>query len=183
MFKKLFLVVALLAAVLVGGPALAGKLTGENLLTPLPSGFKLGFSQGGDFMEYVPEGETVRDWSQMLTVSVYRGKSLDPDEYSKNLAAGWSKACPGGEATKVTSGTENHYAFALWLYACPLNPETGKPETMTMKSIRGADSFYIVQYAHRKAADQTTVTPEAKYLRGVMVCDTRKSDRQCPSGM
>ena len=84
---------------------------------------------------------------------------------------------------KVTSGSENHYPFSLWLYACPLNPQSGKPETMTMKSIRGADGFYSVQYAHRKTADKSTVTPQATYLRTISVCDTRKADRQCPAGM
>lgn len=182
MFTKAFCLLVALTGLLAAGPALAGRLFGENLITPVPSGFKLGFAKE-DFMEYVPRGETVQDWSQMLTVILYRGKSLDPDAYSKTMAANWSKGCPGSEAVKVTSGNENHYAFALWLYACPLNPQSGKPETMTMKSIRGADSFYIVQYAHRKAADQSTVTPEAKYLRTVMVCDTRKSDRKCPAGM
>jgi hypothetical protein len=174
---------ALLAGFLVAGSVPADQLVGENLLTPLPDGFELAYSEGATFMEYVPKGETVQDWSRILTVSIAEGRIFDPDDYNETLAAGWKKACPGGEGTKVTSGSENHYPFSVWLYICPLNPQTQKPETMTMKSIRGDDSFYIVQYAHRKEADASVVAPEATYLKTVIVCDTRKADRACPAGM
>lgn len=168
------------------GPAFAAKLQNENLLTPVPSGFKVGYAADNGkttMMELIPKAESVEDWSRMVTSRTDRNLHVDPDVYAKTLGKGWKASCPGGEITKVRSGMERGYPFALWLYICPLNPQTGKPETMTLKAIRGKDAFYQVQYAFRRDADADVATTEGSYLSGVLVCDTRKPDQACPAGM
>lgn len=166
--------------------ARAAGLQDENLLATVPPGYKVGYTAHNErtqLTEFVPNGETVDDWSDMITIRIDHNLRADPDAYSKKLGTLWKKSCPGGESQKVTSGNENGYPFALWIYVCSLNPETGKPETMTMKTIAGDDSFYQAQVASRKAADADVVRTAAEYLRTVSVCDTRKTDRACPPGM
>lgn len=72
---------------------------------------------------------------------------------------------------------------AVWLYQCPLNPQTQKPEIMWLKAIQGADALYSVQYAYRRPAEPALIGPAMSYLKSVAVCDPRKPDHPCPPGM
>ena len=72
--------VLVLAAVLsfgAGSPASSQSLLqAENLLFAPPPGFKVGYESNHDnrlMTEYVPAGESVDDWTQMLTVQIFRG--------------------------------------------------------------------------------------------------------------
>ena len=178
----------LLASTLLAAasPALAA-LQDENLLMLLPTGFKAGFhaSKGPvDMVEYVPEAETVNAWSEMVTVQIFHElHNADPDKFASALADRWKSACKGGDATQTKTGTENGYPFALWVFTCPLDTMTNKPETMFLKAIGGEDSLYSVQYAYGREADTAMPGPTMKYLFGVRVCDTRRTDRPCPAGM
>jgi len=67
-------------------------LEAENLLTSMPSGFKVGYSAGNgkeDMVEYVPAAETVDDWTKMVTVQVFHNaRNVDPDAFAAKLADG-----------------------------------------------------------------------------------------------
>jgi len=181
---------AALAAVvglLVIAPAAMAALENENLLTPLPRGFKIGsHSQQGRMVmaEYVPTAETVDNWSRLITVQTFHGLSaVDPDGVPANMARGWEGACSSGTAIKVTAAVENGYRVSIWQFLCPINPATHRPENMWLKSISGHDSLYIVQYAYRRILTNDLIGPAMGYLRKIMVCDTRRPDRPCPKGM
>jgi hypothetical protein len=178
--------VAVIAAVLAGAPARA-ELLAENLLTNLPDGFKVGFQtrQGQmDMMEFVPAGETVEDWSAMVTVQVFHGQAnADGDAFARRLAELWEGGCKGSKAERLDGGQVNRYPFVLWHYACPRNPQTGKPESMWLKAISGTDALYLVQYAYRAVPSVELERPALAYLAKASVCDTRKEDRACPPGM
>jgi hypothetical protein len=172
---------------MLAGVAMAGGLRAENVLTPLPTGFKIG-SQGTQGpmtgAEYVPANETVDRWSTMITVQIFHNLPRhDPDGFASNLAVQWKGSCANSDAVKVTSGAENGYPFTVWMYNCPLNTQTGKPENMWMKVIGGADSLYAVQYADRQAMNKALIGPAMGYLRKVVACDTRRPDRPCPKRM
>jgi hypothetical protein len=177
---------SLIALSLTATAALAA-LENENLLTTIPSGFKLGFQTKTDreaIAEYVPSEESVENWSRMVTVQIfYSLKNADPNAFAGKLAKQWLTACAGGAAHKATSGVENGYKFALWIYNCPRNPQTGKPENMWLKATSGADSLYSVQYAYRLEMSDALIGPAMEYLRRVIACDTRRADRPCPAGM
>jgi hypothetical protein len=172
-------------ALLASSPTAA--LENENLLTTIPSGFKVGFqnkSASQAIAEYVPEQESVEDWSRMVTVQIfYSLKGADPEAFAGKLAKQWLAACSGGAARKATSNVENGYKFSLWIYNCPRNPQTGKSENMWMKAVSGADSLYSVQYAYRREMSDELIAPAMEYLRRVIVCDTRRAERPCPKGM
>jgi hypothetical protein len=185
---RTFLILAALTATLAPpNSSLGGTLNGENLLTSLPAGFKIGFQAVKGPMtiaEYVPTAETVQDWSQMVTVQVFHNApGADPDGLAGGVKGGWMGACPGSDVRKIKDGTENGYRFSLWLFMCAQNPGTGKPENMFAKIISGNDSLHSVQYAYRTAMTREMIPPTMKYLETVQVCDTRKSDHPCPAGM
>jgi hypothetical protein len=188
MLRKTMPILALaLLALAASAPSATAALKDENLLTTVPSGFKIGSQTRNDretMAEYVPGQESLEDWSRMITVQILRPlKKIEPDVFANSLAKGWMSACPGGGAQKVTAGKENNYSFSLWMYNCPLNPRTGKPENMWLKATSGVDALYSVQYAYRKAMSTDLIGPAMEYLRRVSVCDTRLADRRCPDGM
>jgi hypothetical protein len=167
-------------------PAAEAAFNGETLLMPLPPGFVLGTSgmeNGMAIQELVPKGETVDDWTRMVTVQVFHGLAVkDPDSFAEELGQRWGWSCPGGKSTKLQGGTENGYPTALWRFTCVLNPGSGKPETMWVKAIGGQDSFYSVQYAYRQKESDTLAPSALGYLGQVKVCDTRLPSRACPKG-
>jgi hypothetical protein len=189
MRKSLLAVVASLVMALVAFSApslsIARGLQDENLLAPIPSGFQIG-KQGEQgpmiIAEYVPQGETVSAWTRMITVQVFRNlKRSDPNAFADGIRRSWLAACPGSDVRKIKEGVENGYSFSFWLFACPLNPQTGKPENMFAKFVGGNDALYSIQYAYRVESTKDVIPPAVAYLRDIRVCDTRLPDRPCPS--
>ena len=162
----------------------AAPLQDENLFVTIPRGFQIGKHGDNGPMtgaEYIPQGETVSDWSRMVTVQVFHNmKSFDPDRFAEGVKQQWLAACAGSEVVKSKDGQENGYRFSLWVFACPLNPKTGKPENMFAKFISGNDSFYSIQYAYRSALTKDIIPPAMTYLGSVQACDSRLPDRPCP---
>lgn len=182
----------LAAALAVAGALLPiptwAQLEAENLLTGLPDGFKVGFrtEQNGMLMtELIPEAETVENWSAMITVQIFRGRqNIDGDAFAADLQRLWQEACAGAAAERLGAGDTNGYPFVLWTYGCPLNQQSGTPETMWLKAISGADAFYVVQYAHRgPPGDAASEEAALGYLEAASACDTRKPAHACPAGM
>ena len=186
MSKSLACAAAALAAALLSSPARA-QLKDENVLVLVPQGFKAGWQGGNGSMtttEFVPTAESVDDWSQMITQQIFHGRANDPpDGLPTAMGVGWKNGCPGGMSQKLSQADENGYPSAIWLFACPRNPQTGKPENAWIKVISGADSLYGVQYAVRREATDETTKAALAYLQRVTACDTRRADRPCPKGM
>lgn len=169
-------------AALTATAAQAG-LENENLLTGLPPGYKVGFQEKKNNMlltEMVPSNETVNDWTEMVTVQVFLGLKLAPEEFRARMEKLWGDSCAGSQFGTVGKGVENGYPALLWTQTCPLNKATGKPEITWFKAVRGNDSFYVVQKAFKFTPSAEQVTTWTQYLRGVAVCDTRLPDRTCP---
>ncbi|HEX3364402.1 hypothetical protein [Phenylobacterium sp.] len=183
MFKSLACAAAVLAASLLSSSARA-QLQDENVLVLIPHGFKAGWQGANGPMttvEYVPTEESVDDWSQMITQQIFHGRTNEPpDSLPTFMGTGWRAGCPGGAGRKLSQADENGYPSAIWVFTCPRNPQTGKPETAWIKVISGADSLYSVQYAVRREATDETTRAALTYLQRVTACDTRRADRPCP---
>jgi hypothetical protein len=173
-------------AIGVAIPALtvpAAAFDGENLLVGLPQGYKVGYSvrKGNMQMsEMVPEAQTVDNWSEMLTVQVFlndRGSS--PAAFFQTMQKGYRQACGEVAAIEVAKGEENGYPFSFFHLTCPLNPATGKPEITWFKTIRGKDSFYVVQKAWKERPSTEAIIEWSKFMRKVAVCDTRSKAHDC----
>jgi len=172
---------------LASGSAVADSLKDENLLVGMPDGFVVGDQDRDgqmDMAEWIPKGETLDEWSRMVTIQIAHALGgVEPEALPESIAEGWTSACPHSAVTKILSAEENGYPMTVWSFACPLNPATGKPENMWIKTISGRDALYSVQYAYRHVLDDTLEKPALSYLAAVKVCDTRRSDRACPKGM
>jgi hypothetical protein len=159
-------------------------LENENLLVTAPPGYKVGFDTKKPNMlmtEFVPDKETVEDWTEMVTVQVFFGLKATPRQFMDNMDKTWRAACPEApEAHTVADAAENGYPTLVWLLDCPKNPKSGKPEITWFKAVQGNDSFYLVQKAFRFTPDKEQITRWMGYLRKVSVCDSRIAERACP---
>jgi hypothetical protein len=181
-----------LAACLVAGspltvappPAAAQTLQDENLLTGLPSGFRVasrGRVESMSGSEYVPQGETVENWTRMITVQIFHNvHNVSPDTFADGMRTRWTGACMGASVEKLKGGLDHGYPYGLWRFLCPLNPQTGKPENTFMKFVQGKDAFYGVQYAFRSELTPDKTSTATAYLDQAMVCDTRDPTKPCP---
>jgi hypothetical protein len=181
-------IVALAAASclwLAGPAARAQPLEDENLLLAPPAGFEVGHHQdsrdGVTLIEWVPAGETVQNWSEMVTVLVFRKRpDLDPEGFLRRLQAKWLTDCKGAAPAPVMKGNVNGYVSATMLMRCPLFPSTGKPETTIFGAIKGKDALYMVQRAVRAAGSPAEVERLRAYMAEVSACDTRSREHPCP---
>ncbi len=178
----------MLGAMVAVTTALAARaeLQNENLLTPLPAGYKVDFQkrQGrAEITEMVPTGENVNNWTEMVTVQTFFGLNVTPEQFKTGMEKNWTSACPGATSRLIATSPERGYPASLWVLSCPRNPGTGQPEHTWIKAIKGADSFYMVQKAFKFAPSKEQETKWLAYLRDVWVCDTRVAARACPKGM
>ncbi len=183
-FKRFCAVIAVFGAVVFAPNAHA--LEGEVLLTGLPEGFKVASTnrqEGITLTEYIPQGDTSENWSEMVTVLVANGLGhIDPNAFAQTIGNGWSAACPNSEVEKIGDGEKTGYATSLWLLRCPLNPQTGRAESLLMIVIQGKDSLYNIQYAFRSELTEAESDKALAYLSKAQVCDTRRADNPCPPG-
>lgn len=162
-----------------------GVLQNENILVSRPGGYKVDFQdRQGKLLttEMVPEGESVHNWTEMITMQIFFGgvPQLNPEAFSEGVASLWKRSCPGAEIQHIRKGTENGYPFAFWIQACPENPMTGKPEVTFLKAIQGNDSFYVVQKAWKYSPSEEDIVTWTRFMSTVKVCDSRIEGRVCP---
>jgi hypothetical protein len=180
---RVLLQTTLIAAALYAPPAMA-EFVNENLLIVTPKGYEVGYrdkKKDSLITEWVPVGETVDNWTEMVTVEVFYGLKVASELFMHDQEKRWRAACPGAsEARLVADGIENGYPARVWFLECPRNPESGKPEITWFKALQGNDSFYVVQKASRFRPDREQIMHWVGYLRDVKVCDSRLADRACP---
>ncbi|UIJ46146.1 hypothetical protein LZK98_04125 [Sphingomonas cannabina] len=127
--------------------ALLGAQAGERLVWPKADGFVVAHQQDNgrtSIEEQVPKGETVEQWTRMITTLTFAGP-LDPAGFADRMAGLWSQSCPGAKAGAPVSGARG----VDIRIDCPLNPQTGKPETMFQRSVAGESKLYVLQVAFR----------------------------------
>lgn len=184
MRSPLLLAAAALVALALFSSAAMAQLRDENLLVSMPEGYKIGFQNkaGGVLItEMVPAGETVENWTEMVTVQILFGNKIPPVRFEANIKKLWAASCSGSSAHPIFSGDERGYPVALWFLSCPLNKQTGKPEHTWMKAIGGNDSLYVVQKAFKFMPSKEQIDRWMQYLKKAAVCDTRRPDRSCPA--
>jgi hypothetical protein len=166
-----------------GASAAGAGLENENLLMALPPGYKIGFNEKKPDMlitEFVPDKETVENWTEMVTMQIFYRLKTTPHQFMKTMDKGWRAACPDTQDPHIIADVpENGYPTRVWLSYCPKNPQSGKPEITWFKAVQGNDSFYLVKKAFKFQPDKEQITRWMNYLRDVSVCDSRIADRAC----
>lgn len=144
-------------------PAVRVPIYSQIVGLPLPPPFDAApdyeAEQDGTYLvENVPPGETVEDWSQMLTVSGTEGAvpgAGDPAALAEAVAGqlleGYRQACaapvdalsfaaPPGGAAQAT--------FLAWI-GCPDVAGAGRSEDMVVLVLIGTQDIYTLQWAER----------------------------------
>jgi hypothetical protein len=165
---------------------------GEQLFLIPPPGWSVGFhSQQGnvELTEIVPQGQSVQDWTEMLTVQLITGKpEKSPQEVLKDQVDELQKACDDVGAGATAPQVENGYDTAIRAILCTKSKQWGKGELTLYKVIRGRERLYVIARAWRGAPfdkDHLPVPPEKtqewlQFMQRVSVCDARDGQRPCP---
>jgi hypothetical protein len=142
-----------LALLMAGGAASA-----EHFSDPGVTGFVVGYEAANaeqSIRELIPQGETVQDWSRMITDQRFAGlvRLTTPKQFAGVMTEGLEKSCPGGMAGPIAEFKRHGRPAATMRADCPRNPATGKPETFLMVLIAGEKDLHARQVAFRKLPD------------------------------
>ena len=152
----------------------------EKIVLRMPETFKIGF-QKGNMTEWVPLAESVKDWSELITIQTYQAAaSITQAQFLGGVGEKLLRFCPETPIPRMTTGQTNGYPVSMLLLACPKNSNTGKPETTAFRSILGGSDIYFVQYAFRYVPSSNQIATAMKFLGTVSVCDTEKAGHPCP---
>ena len=134
----------------------------QLVLFAFPKGFKTVFenTNGNRYIrESVLKGETVDQWSQMITVTGARGLAGDPNvtpqAFVSQIGAGFRRACPEtfsvkGLGSMKISGQDAFMGVA----SCGTVAAGGAPhsESALLIGLKGSADYYTIQWAERGPA-------------------------------
>ena len=190
----------LTALFLTAAPALAQDMTGtapiygQILAYPIASGFVSAFESekvGFYISEFVPEGQSVDAWQQMITVTGAKGLAASvgtPKDYAMVIGQNFQSACPDtfiawdeGEM-QITGANAAH----LVVFAC--GDAGGQSEMATILVAVGPEDVYTLQWAERGAAltaqpqmDLSIWKPRAEQLLTLKICENIGEEPPYPS--
>jgi hypothetical protein len=153
----------------------------------LPAPFKVAFERttGNIYVrEHVPEGETVDEWSRLITLSGVQGMAYSREatlqEYLQALARGFQRHCPDTYVA-LDLGPQplvQEPSFAT-VISCGRVTSGGKArsETSVMLAVKGPDDFYVLQWtekgpdsSHPPALDSKRWSARLAQLGPVQLC-------------
>ena len=138
----------------------------QLLLFSFPAGFRTVFENGTAdryIQESVLEGETVKKWSQMITVTGARALAQHPNAtpqlFAGRIAGGFKTSCPDSFSARPlgTAKINGIYETFGAIVACGIASPTGTPysEAMLLVVIRGESDYYTIQWAERGQGSTT----------------------------
>lgn len=164
---------------------------GENFLVPLITGWKLAWAnkgRGWQAVEFVPKGEELKSWSQLVTVQIYYNQNqLHPLAFSATMSQNFERGCDKVKTETSAAEKQNGYLTAEVVLACTREKKTGKGSLTIIRSFAGRDSFYVVQWATRvnpyplgqKPVGQDVIENWRDFLKSAKLCDTRRDKQRC----
>jgi hypothetical protein len=125
-------------------PACLAELKDENILAKLPAGYKIGFQQKNNDMlisEMVPVNQSVKNWTEMVTVQVFYALKATPDQFKAQMEKERAVACPGSESHPVGQGRENGYPSMCGCRAAPSTRQRASPKSPGSRRSRAMTAF------------------------------------------
>ena len=173
----------------------------QSVVFTLPGGWKPAFENDGKdsyMLEFVPQGQTVEAWKEMITVQGLRNLAKNPQfaplALIENIAGGLKKIC-GDELIFQSLGDTKvgvYDAHAAILGCARVEVEafgakTGQGELAYYLVIKGTNDMYVVQRAIRGAAFAKADAPispgsaEAfmRAMQPIKVCERSGSQVDC----
>lgn len=153
------------------------------LAFPVPNRFETAYeneSGGAYILEFVPQGETVEAWSQMITITGAQGAVehyATPEDFVTPIGNGFRLACPDSfvawdEGVVQVKGAQSAHLF---VFAC--GDVQGISEMAAILVAFSQKDIYTFQWAERGAAvakpemDTPLWQPRARALLELRLCD------------
>ena len=151
---------------------------------PAAPGFVVGFEKANaeqSIVERVPAGESVERWTRMLTSQRFIGRAADPGprQLLVNIQNLMENACPGGSTSDIVTMTISGRPAARMRSDCPLNPQTGLPETFFIIAFAGTDDLFAEQVAFRRVPTAADITFGSQDLQAVRLCTAASKEPVC----
>ncbi|WP_156802271.1 hypothetical protein [Leeia oryzae] len=132
-----------------------------------PKGFVPAYeaAQGSQYIqEAVLEGESVKKWSQMITLtggkSLASNPNINPARFASAMASGFKRVCPDSYATSDLGDIKiGSYDGHVSVASCGIvNPTDALySESMLMIVIKGEKDYYTIQWAERGESSMTPI--------------------------
>ncbi|MGP8034905.1 MAG: hypothetical protein ACLPQ6_12305 [Steroidobacteraceae bacterium] len=139
----------------------------------LPPPFKAAYEKTTDsfyIREHVPEGETVDEWSKMITLTGAKGLSYSPgaspQAYLQALARGFQRHCPDTYVSLDLGPQPSIPQVSFVTVAsCGRVSSGGKAhsETSVMLAIKGSDDYYTLQWTERGRDSSHPLALDSRY--------------------
>lgn len=171
-------------AILAFSPAVAEAAPAEWSGRPAAPGFVVGFEKANaeqSIVERVPAGESVEQWTRMLTSQRFVGRARDPGprQLLVNMQGLMKNACPGGSTGEIVVMTVSGRPAARMRSDCPLNPQTGLPESYFIVAFAGTTDLFAEQVAFRRAPTAADLSFASKELQQVRWCTGASEEAAC----
>jgi hypothetical protein len=139
----------------------------QLVTAPLPDGFVPAYEDAHDtgyINEAVPEGESVENWSQLITLTGAKGLALgdeavDANGFAEFLAESYHQACPdsfSAAALDVDAVPGVQDLFAGYL-SCGTSSGGAQSESMVFVVLVGAEDIYTLQWAEHGPASAAPI--------------------------
>lgn len=152
------LVCALLAAPVAAETRQVAPIWSRIVVWAVPDDFASAFAstRGGSYLqEFVPRGQSVQDWREMITVTGTRGLAEGRRDAARDLAGilahGYQEACPRNfSATAIPApGVDGASEVFAGHLSCAELPGTGYGEAMVFIVARAGPDVFTFQWAMR----------------------------------
>ena len=157
--------------------------TKEMLIGQVQTGFELGYSTEQDefiMSEWIPNGESLQDWTQMITLQALLDYPPDRLEtFVSRFIELVNEDCGNIDSLIISEGLELEYAYKIFATVCEKNPKTQKPEATILKAIAGDEALYVVQKAWKYSPTQKEMNDWVNQLADFVVCGEKNNFSYC----
>jgi hypothetical protein len=193
-FRSLALAALLLAGFTVPSWPAQQVFRDERLIVFPDDSWEVGFSDSKPALtmfEFVPKGETVQNWTRLLTVQTFTGNKTPLADWAERFRSSFPERwnCDGRKLIPSLSGWKNGYPWMRFIAICNRNPANNLGEMALIHIVRGRENLFIVQRAWRGPPFSQAVAPVPPaefqewqtFMDQVVVCDPRYAENACPA--
>ena len=122
--------------------------------------------------EEVPEGESVKDWTRMVTTQRFGGLAAltTAENYVANIARGVERKCPGAQVSAIRSLSMTGRPAVRVTIDCPVLAETGKRETFLLQATGATFDMLFKQVAFRGPHTAADMAWASVFLDALVYC-------------
>jgi hypothetical protein len=149
------------------------------VLSKIPDGYWIAYAATLDtssILELVPKGETIGEWTEMVTAQVFSNKNeLTLLEVRDGMEKMWRDTFPGSSSEFIEQGFEHNHPVMIWSQLAPLNLKTGKPEMTWFKASIRDGKIAIIHKAFKFSPSVEQIAYWLAFLRDVRIVESGSS--------